>query len=55
MSAFMIATITIKDREKFAEYLAKTQAVAAPYGAELVLRGHADQVLTGQPATIAWS
>ena len=49
MSAFMIATITIKDREKFAEFPAKTQAVAAPYGAELVLRGQADQVLTGQP------
>ena len=32
MSAFMIATITVKDREKFAEYLAKTQAVAAPHG-----------------------
>ena len=49
MSAFMIATITVKDREKLTEYLAKTQAVAAPYGAELVLRGQVDQVLTGQP------
>jgi uncharacterized protein (DUF1330 family) len=49
MSAFMIATITVKDREKVTEYLAKSRAVAAQYGAEMVLRGQADQVLTGQP------
>ena len=30
----MIATITVKDPEKFQKYLAKTQEVAASYGAE---------------------
>ena len=39
MSALMIATITVKDPEKFQQYLAKTQEVAAPYGAELLFRG----------------
>ena len=46
MSALMIATITVKDPEKFQQYLAKTQEVAAPYGAELVFRGKVDRSLT---------
>ena len=50
MSALMIARITIKDPAEFQEYLAKTQAVAAPYGAELVHRGKADKALTGESA-----
>ena len=50
MSALMIARITVKDPAKFQEYLAKTQAVAAPYGAELVHRGKADKALTGESA-----
>ena len=48
MSALMIATITIKNPEKFQHYLAKTQEVAAPYGAELLFRGKVDQTLTGE-------
>lgn len=48
MSALMIATITVKDMEKFQTYLAETQKVAAPFGAKLLVRGKADQVLTGQ-------
>ena len=50
MSALMIARITVKDPAKFQEYLAKTQAVAAPYGAELVHRSKADKALTGESA-----
>ena len=50
LSALMIARITVKDPAKFQEYLAKTQAVAAPYGAELVHRGKADKALTGESA-----
>ena len=30
MSALMIARITVKDHERFQEYLARTQKVAAP-------------------------
>ena len=42
----MIATITVKDREKFQQYFARTQEVAAAYGAELLVRGKADRLLT---------
>lgn len=48
MSALMIATITVKNAEKFQVYLAKTQKIAAPYGAELLYRGKAGRGLTGQ-------
>ncbi len=48
MNALMIATITVKDPEKFQQYLAKTQEVAAPYGAELLFRGKVDKTLTGE-------
>ena len=47
MSALMIARITVKDPEKFRDYLAKTQEVAAPYGAELLFRGKVDRALNG--------
>jgi uncharacterized protein (DUF1330 family) len=50
MSALMIARIIVKDPEKLQEYLAKTQAVAATFGAELVHRGKVDKVLTGESA-----
>jgi len=43
----MIARITVKDPEKFQDYLAKTQRIAAPYGAELLLRGKVDRALNG--------
>ena len=48
MSALMIAKITVKDPEKFQEYIAKTREVAATFGAELLYRGKADSVLTGE-------
>ena len=47
MSALMIARITVKDPEKFREYFAKTQPIAALYGAELLYRGKVDRALNG--------
>ena len=46
MSALMIATINVKGPDKFQQYLAETQKVAAPYGAELMFRGKFDRTLT---------
>ncbi len=48
MRALMIARITVKDPEKFQEYLARTQKVAVPYGAELLHRGRVARALTGE-------
>lgn len=48
MSALMIARITVKDPAKFQDYLARTQQVAAPYGAELLHRGTVGRALTGE-------
>ena len=47
MSALMIARITVKDPEKFQDYLARTKKVAAPYGAELLFRGRVGKALNG--------
>ena len=43
----MIARISVKDPEKFQDYLAKTQQIAAPYGAEFLYRGKVDRALNG--------
>ena len=48
MNAIMIATITVKNPENFRDYLTKVQTVAAPYGAEMMFRGNANEVLTGE-------
>jgi uncharacterized protein (DUF1330 family) len=48
MSALMIANITVKNPEKFQEYIAKTSQVAATFGAELLYRGTVDRALTGE-------
>lgn len=48
MSALMIANITVKNPEKFQEYIAKTTQVAATFGAELLCRGKVDRVLNGE-------
>lgn len=50
MSAIMIARITVKDPAKFQEYLARTQQIAAPYGAEMLHRCKVDKQLTGGAA-----
>ena len=47
MSALMIARITVKDPEKFQQYLAASKKTAAPYGAELLLRAKASKTLNG--------
>ena len=50
MSAYMIATIAVKDPAKFQSYLSETQKVAAPYGAKLLFRGKTERALTEGPA-----
>lgn len=47
MSAIMVARISIKNPEKFQQYMAKTQAVASQYGAELLFRAKSASALTG--------
>lgn len=47
MTAFFVATVNIKDPEKFQEYAQKVGATFAPHGGELLLRGMLDTVLTG--------
>lgn len=48
MSAYMIATITVKDPAKFQAYLMETQKVAAPFGAKLLVRGKVARTLSGK-------
>jgi uncharacterized protein (DUF1330 family) len=48
MSALMIARITVKNPEKFQEYISKTTQVAKVYGAELQYRGKTDKTLHGE-------
>jgi len=48
MSAFVIATIAVKNPEKFAEYGRKAAASMAPFGGEVVLRGKLNAVLKGE-------
>ncbi len=47
MSAFFIATSTIKNPAKFAEYGARAGASLAPYGGNLVIKGKAVETLAG--------
>ena len=47
MTALMISRIKVKDPAKLQTYLAKVQAVAGPYRAEMVFRGTPDRVLNG--------
>lgn len=48
MPAFFVATVTIKDPDKFREYAQKAAATFAPHGGEAVLRGGADEALVGK-------
>lgn len=45
MSALMISRITIKDQEKFQEYLVRTKELASKFGAELVFSGPVSRML----------
>lgn len=47
MSAFFIATVTVKDAEKFQEYAAKSKATFDLFDAEVLARGKHQGVLTG--------
>mgnify|MGYP003477213490 FL=1 len=48
MSACVIGHITVKDEEKWAQYRAQVPATLAPWGAELLFRGHLAGVIAGQ-------
>jgi uncharacterized protein (DUF1330 family) len=47
-AAYVIGHITVKDAGKWAEYRRRVSATLAPWGAEVVLRGRLDAVLTGE-------
>ena len=47
MSAFFIATIKMKNPEKFAEYSKMAGPIVAEFGGEFILRGKAHSVLAG--------
>ena len=47
MSAFIIATVTVKRPEKFAEYGKRAGASMAPFGGEVLQRGKLNAVLAG--------
>lgn len=48
MSAFFIATTTIKDAGKFQEYASKAAKTFADFGGELVTKGKAEIALAGE-------
>ncbi len=47
MSAFFIATVTMKDGEKFQEYAAKSTGTFQPFGGELIIKGKFNGTLVG--------
>lgn len=47
MAAFFVASVTIRDAEKFTEYAQKAAATFAAHGGEIVLRGKAEVALAG--------
>lgn len=47
MPAFFVATVQVKDAEKFQEYAKKAAETFAVYGAEVVLRGKMESALAG--------
>ena len=49
MTALMISTITVTDPEGFQTYLAKSRAIAQPYGAKMLFRGRTHAALAGAP------
>jgi len=49
-NAYVIGHITVKDKDKWAEYRDKVPATLTPWGAELVLKGKLCSVLSGNHA-----
>jgi len=47
MSAFIIATVTVKDAEKFQQYAVKSKATFDLFEAEILVRGKHQGTLTG--------
>ena len=47
MTAFVIAHVTVKDKDKFQTYAAAVGATFAPFGGSLLKRGAVAEVLTG--------
>ena len=47
MPAYMISQVTVTNQEKFQSYLAKTQPIAAKFGAKPVAMGAQAQTLNG--------
>ena len=48
MPAYMISHVTVTDQEKFQSYLAKTQPIAAKFGAKPVALGAQPKMLNGE-------
>lgn len=47
--AYVVGNVTIRDVEKWAQYVAAIPATITPWGGELMLRGRQAFLLTGQP------
>lgn len=47
MTAYIVATVRVHDREKFGEYVKAVAGVAEEFGGEYVLRGKVAEVLEG--------
>lgn len=47
MTAVMVSTFSIKNVEKFKQYISKTREVAAPHGAEMMFHGTLARALNG--------
>jgi len=47
-NAYLIGHISVKDEEKWAEYRQAVPATLEPFSGELLFRGIADNVLSGQ-------
>jgi len=51
MSALFISRVTIKDQEKFQDYLRKSKEIASQHGAELLASGKDPRALSGRADT----
>lgn len=47
MTGFLIATVRVKDEEKFVEYASKAGPLVAEYGGQVALRGGLAKTLAG--------
>lgn len=48
MTAFFISTWSVKDKDKFDDYVAKAEASLVPHGGERLLWGKMESVLAGE-------